>query len=170
MLTDRFICSTYCALDYAVKNGHIECVELLINKHAAPSYLTFKYAIKNNRADIVKLLLKNSLHDVINRAFYYCCKSNNSTFEIMLPHVTNYNCGLSGACRAGNWELFNFLAENPANDFNYLVENAIKGGNSQIMKFLLKIDAGFDNGKRLREALEENEITGGLKKMRLFLC
>jgi ankyrin repeat protein len=103
----RYVNDGFCE---ACNNGHYDVVNFLIDKQTTDFYWFGSLCYKN-RINIVKLLLercgKKITIQTLNNGLYNACVNNNiDMIDVLIFYGANdWNIGLSGACKSGNYEL-----------------------------------------------------------------
>lgn len=111
------------AICYAIKYGHNEIVNFLLDKVNKPEKILYVAARYNNL-----IILQKSLFSNYN------------------PSGTDINIIMRGAARGGNLQLVERMVDNGANSFDDGFPSAIKGGNLDVVKlFISKGISSFDN-------------------------
>jgi len=115
-------------LYYACKGGHIDIIEMMIDKGAKKLNSELLKACVGGHLEIVKLMIKKGAND--------------------------WKWGLLNACYGGNIDIVRLIISNGANDWNNGLKCACQGGHMDIIELI--IDKGATYCSHCNKSIEEH--------------
>ena len=133
------------AMKYASKGGHIDIVQLMLDKGANDFNEAMEWAAIGGHIDIVQLMLDKGANDDFEWTLIYAAKGGHiDIVQLMLDKGSNdFNLSMRFAAGGGHIDIVRLMLDRGADDFNGAIEIAARAGHKDIVQLML--DKGANN-------------------------
>ena len=128
--------------DWAAKGGHLNIVQLMLDKGADNFNWAMNSAAAGGHRDIVQLMLDKGANDFKRAMKYAALRGHIDIVQLMLDKgADNFNEAMSYAALGGHIDIVQLMLDKGANDFKESISSA--AGNMDIVRLLTDAEKGL---------------------------